>query len=112
MINGGEKGSPLAEIQKIPPEALDGLKRTDVFLDSATGDLYSYSKDIEQWNPIGNTGLHNARTADTYGTVSDYIKKIRTYKPKAELSDSAAYVLNEKRVTLTKQVILWFFVTT
>ena len=32
-----------------------------MFLDSLTGDLFSYNKDKQEWKPYGNTGLHWAR---------------------------------------------------
>lgn len=38
----------------------------DYFLDSATGDLYSYAKPTDEWIPKANVGLHYRRDAMEY----------------------------------------------
>lgn len=35
------------------------MKRTDVFLESCSGDLYTFNKETKLWIPVGNVGLHH-----------------------------------------------------
>ena len=103
VINGAEKGSALADIQSIPQDVLENLTRTDAFLDSSTGDLYSYAKEHGQWNPIGNTGLHKGTPAVGMQKPQNFAPpKVNNFLQRTE--SVAAYTLSEKRVVLSKQV--------
>ena len=51
VINGNGKGTKLDEIDKIDVKTVYGLSGNEVFLDNATGDYYSFRKDIESWAP-------------------------------------------------------------
>ncbi len=42
VINGRERGGPLSDLDKIPPDSLKHLAAHEVFLDYTTGDFYSY----------------------------------------------------------------------
>jgi len=35
-----------------------------MFLDSVSGDLFTFEFDELQWVPFGNTGIHSTRTLD------------------------------------------------
>ena len=67
ILNGNGKGEDISEIHKIDPSKQKGgsdMSKDDVFLDWATGDYYTYRKDLEMWAPIGNTGLHYRLAAE------------------------------------------------
>jgi len=54
----------------------------DYFLDSATGDLYTYSKNTDEWIPKANVGLHYRRDAMEYQSIGRFVVKSPTYRPK------------------------------
>lgn len=82
VINGNGKGSPLDEIHTLDASDVKGLYRNEVFLDNATGDYYTYKKDLDLWVPIGNVGLHYLKSAESSGTEGALMRKVKTYKPK------------------------------
>ena len=54
----------------------------EYFLDSTTGDIYTYSYESDEWIPKFNAGIHNRRDAMEYQSIGKYIVKSPTYKPK------------------------------
>lgn len=73
-----------------------------MFLDSATGDFYTYRKDIEVWEPIGNTGLHYSKAAEMYSGVGNFVQKVKTYRAKSLNEKEAIYI---SKLTEAKSVI-------
>jgi hypothetical protein len=63
VINGLEKGGSMKNIKKfIKPEMLEVLTQGyHCYMDSLTGDMFSYNKEKCEWFPMGNTGLHDSR---------------------------------------------------
>lgn len=59
-------------MHKISLDKAMTLKRTDVFLDSCTGDYYGFNTEQKLWMPLGNTGMHHIQTLETYGSSSSY----------------------------------------
>jgi len=53
------RGSILQMIHYISEQEIANMKRNSVFLDSCTGDYYEFNKELNQWQPIANTGLHH-----------------------------------------------------
>lgn len=71
------------EIHDIDIRRVQALNKNEVFLDNATGDFYSFRKDLEVWAPAGNTGIHFQKAAESYGGIGEYMTKTKTYKPKS-----------------------------
>jgi len=107
VINGNGRGGPLEDINDIPLDTIRGLRRNEVFLDNTTGDYYIFNKEAEQWNPHGNTGLHHSRTAETSGSIGDFMKKTKVYRPGSikELMDLYKSKLTEWKCTIKKPYI-------
>ena len=82
VINGNSKGSMLEDIHKFDYTDIRNLARNEVFLDNATGDYYTYKKDLDLWVPIGNIGLHYLKSAESSGTEGALMRKVKTYIPK------------------------------
>ena len=75
------KGDRLDIINTISKDQTRKFRRTDVFLDSCTGDYYGFNQEQEIWVPLGNTGLHHLQTLETYGSKASYfIQKTKKYK--------------------------------
>ena len=93
VINGHEKGGALNQIVEVLGGDTDKLGQLDpvnhVFLDSLSGDYYTYNKDNQEWRPEGNTGLHYARAeASLQGAVvggaADLVKRVRAFEGKPD----------------------------
>eukprot|EP01022_Parablepharisma_sp_SALTPOND_P016844 TRINITY_DN256_c0_g1_i1.p1 TRINITY_DN256_c0_g1~~TRINITY_DN256_c0_g1_i1.p1 ORF type:complete len:536 (-),score=48.68 TRINITY_DN256_c0_g1_i1:265-1872(-) len=82
VINGGQKGSAIEEIAKLPDKVLAKLTKGDVFLDYTSGDYYSYKPEINEWQPEGNVSLHYTKKSTMLTSISSYLRKQKTYKPK------------------------------
>lgn len=87
MINGCEKGGSVSKIKSaVSPDMLDKLvEGYHVFLDSLSGDVFTYDKSKQEWKPIGNTGLHYSRAEATIqgctvGGAGDSVKKAPVYQ--------------------------------
>ena len=65
VINGKEKGGPVADIKNMfedNPSKLEKIKENKlVYLDDLSGDYYVYDAETSTWKPEGNFGLHNIR---------------------------------------------------
>lgn len=75
IVNGPD-GSLIDSIYQQAPSNANSF-----FLDSVTGDLYSYYASTGQWSPIGNAGLHSNRAAQGYNSIGKYMLKGPIYKP-------------------------------
>lgn len=65
ITNNAGEGCKLVEFPKYTRQALlNG--HDDYFLDSATGDLYVYSRVTDEWVPKTNIGIHYRRDAMEY----------------------------------------------
>ena len=67
VVNGQGKGSSVADFAKTEKAVLNSLAFGDIFLDSATGDLYGYDSVKEQFYPAANAGLHSHKAAQENG---------------------------------------------
>jgi hypothetical protein len=63
VINGREHGGHVKELAHYTEEYCETLRPSEVFLDDATGDVYSYEHTESLWKPIGNVGVHNKHKA-------------------------------------------------
>ena len=63
VINGREKGGSTSKIKEaVQPNMLDKLvKGFHMFLDNLSGDIFTYDKEKQEWQPYGNVGLHYSR---------------------------------------------------
>jgi hypothetical protein len=82
IINGGGRGSNLKDIHTLDPAWVQNLSKNKVFLDNATGDYYTFRKDLNVWAPVGNAGLHYSKAAEAYGGIGEFMTKTKTYKSK------------------------------
>eukprot|EP00347_Sterkiella_histriomuscorum_P023878 403333072 len=83
------KGGRLEVMNQMPMELVQQLKRTDAYLDSCTGDYYSYNTEQKIWMPLGNTGLHHIQTLETYGSAASYyVQNTKKYKNNMPLGDA------------------------
>lgn len=48
----------MKEMENWTSDDCEELKSTDVFLDNLTGNIYNYSREAQEFVPIGNVGLH------------------------------------------------------
>ena len=87
VINGCEKGGSVSNIKNaVHPSILNQLTENyHVFLDSLSGDVFTYAKESQEWKPIGNTGLHHSRAeasiqGGTIGGAGDSVKKAPVYQ--------------------------------
>jgi len=81
VFNGKGKGGNLREIYNVAPEKVYRLKKNEVFLDNASGDLYKFQPGTNEWKPIANTGLHHHSATVTFENHA-LVKQTQTYKPK------------------------------
>lgn len=113
IVNGHGKGSNISDINTMNEkcagrqEWIDEAKRNEVFLDNATGDYYTFRKDLEVWAPIGNIGLHYAKAAEAHGSNAEALKKVKTYKTKSLNPMEQIYIskLTEKKVIVKKEYL-------
>lgn len=63
VVNGNGKGSLLKNFTLVPRAVLKQTEHGDLFLDSATGDLYAYDQVKEEFYPIANCAIHNHKAA-------------------------------------------------
>ncbi|CAD8103675.1 unnamed protein product [Paramecium primaurelia] len=81
ITNGNGEGSKLVDFPKYTLQALKN-SHDDYFLDTTTGDLYTYNKVTDEWIPKCNIGIHHRRDAMEYQSIGKYIVKSPAYKPK------------------------------
>ncbi|CAD8149715.1 unnamed protein product [Paramecium octaurelia] len=81
ITNGNGEGSKLVDFPKYTLQALKN-SHDDFFLDTTTGDLYSYNKVTDEWMPKCNIGIHHRRDAMEYQSIGKYVVKSPAYKPK------------------------------
>jgi len=63
IVNGAGRGSNVAGFRKVSKGTLARLDYGDLFLDSATGDIYGYDMTKKEFYPIANAALHNHKAA-------------------------------------------------
>ena len=63
IVNGDGKGTALDRLMHTPKEVLRRLDYGEMFLDSATGDIYSYDQAKGEFYPIANASIHHHKTA-------------------------------------------------
>ena len=73
IINSKGEIKSLEELNKIPLQFLNGIKKNELFLDFATGDLLEYRNNDNSWEPIMNIGLHHQNTAEKYFSRGKYV---------------------------------------
>ncbi|CAD8065941.1 unnamed protein product [Paramecium sonneborni] len=81
ITNGNGEGSKLVDFPKYTLQALKN-SHDDYFLDTTTGDLYTYNKVTDEWMPKCNIGIHHRRDAMEYQSIGKYVVKSPAYKPK------------------------------
>lgn len=62
-MNGDGKGTSLDKLMHMPRDILRRLDYGEMFLDSATGDIYSYDQAKGEFYPIANASIHHHKTA-------------------------------------------------
>lgn len=96
------------DIHAIDTAIASNLTRNDVFLDNATGDYYTFKKDVGLWVPMGNTGLHYSKAAEQSGTEGAFMRKVKTYKPKPSKYSTQEVLkskITERKCTIRKEFL-------
>ena len=73
FINSKGQIQAIEEIDKIPINFLNNLKKNDYFLDFVTGDILEYHIMNKIWIPIMNIGLHKQIAAEKYLSRGKFI---------------------------------------
>ena len=81
-MNGSGKGTNLGVESVIIDKKLVELTNNDYFLDSVTGDLYSYNYETNEWIPRANVGLHCRKDAEGFNSLGKYVVSGKKYRPK------------------------------
>lgn len=107
VINGKGRGTSLRDIYKVPHKELMKLRPGDVFLDSATGDIYCYDYHRQIFYPVGNAGIHNHKIAQENEVKSKAILKSYKYIPRQTDTSDQVYIgqSNEDKFRVFKQYI-------
>ena len=63
IVNGAGRGSSVAAFKAVSKGVLSRLEYGDLFLDSATGDIYGYDMAKQEFYPIANAAIHNHKSA-------------------------------------------------
>jgi len=63
IVNGEGKGTPLDRFIHMSRDVLRRLDYGEMFLDSATGDIYSFDQAKGEFYPIANASIHHHKTA-------------------------------------------------
>jgi hypothetical protein len=66
FINSNGEVKSIEDIEKIPKNFLQILKKYDYFLDYVTGDVYEYHTKSFCWTPIMNIGLHKLNLTEKF----------------------------------------------
>ena len=64
VVNNHEKGGSIKNLNSLEPKNFS-KKKENIFLDSLTGDHFSYNYEMKKWLPTGNVGLHDSRANET-----------------------------------------------
>ena len=76
IINGEGKGTLTTAFNSVPKSIRTHLEYGDLFLDNATGDLYGYDQQKEEFYPIANCSVHSHKAAQEDSTC--HLGKART----------------------------------
>jgi hypothetical protein len=98
----------LDEIHQYDNSTTKHLSRKDVFLDNTTGDFYTFKKDLGMWVPIGNVGLHYAKGAEDIGSEGQFMRKIKTYRPKPSKYSTQEVIkskITERKCNIKKEFL-------
>lgn len=74
IINGDDGGS-ITQISNFASGKNIVLAPHDFYLESSTGDLYSYRNEQAEWSTKANIGLHSSTAASSYSTIGKFILK-------------------------------------
>jgi hypothetical protein len=94
ITNNLGNGCKLSDFSKYVKHA-SKTHSDEYFLDSTTGDIYTYSYETDEWIPKFNAGIHNRRDAMEYQSIGKYIVKSPTYKPREPSSLTLCLDANE-----------------
>lgn len=106
IINSNGDYPTIEDLDKIPVEYVENLKRGETFLDFATGDLYEFTS-RKEWKPINNIGIHKLIYAEKYRNRGQFV--LKEYK----LSKNTNLISTNKKeikVKVLKQYCLHWFV--
>ena len=73
IINSNGEIKALEEINKIPLQFFNGIKKNEIFLDFVTGDLLEYRNNDNSWEPIMNIGLHHHISSENYCSRGKFV---------------------------------------
>ena len=79
IVNGNGRGSGLSQFQKVSKRELMRLDHGEMFLHSATGDLYDYDTAKGEFYPVANVSLHNHKAAQEDAKARTTILKSYRY---------------------------------
>ena len=111
IINSKGEIKALEEINKIPLQLLNGIKKNEIFLDFVTGDLLEYRKNINSWEPIMNIGMHHQISAEKYFSRGQFVLT-ETFKGKDYIKNEFAMntYRQEVKVKVTRQYVSHYLV--
>ena len=111
IINSKGEIKALEEINKIPLQLLNGIKKNEIFLDFVTGDLLEYRKNINSWEPIMNIGMHHQISAEKYFSRGKFVLT-ETFKGKDYIKNEFAMntYCQEVKVKVTRQYVSHYLV--
>lgn len=106
VVNGGGKGTPKSEFAHVDKKTLDELVFGDVFVDSATGDVYGYDTQKAEFYPIANVGIHNHKIAQEHGksyleTTRAVMLKTHRYHARATDAQDEVFVSKSSESTMS-----------
>ena len=100
------RGSILQMIHYISEQEIANMKRNSVFLDSCTGDYYEFNKELNQWQPIANTGLHHQTASQNYGGPNNLLQKPSQHQNGSKISGKVFTAkLTEARCKIDKHYL-------
>ena len=99
FINSNGDYPTIEDLKNLPNDVVKNLKRADVFLDFATGDIYEY-KSSKQWEPIYNIGLHKLLYAEKFKERGKYVLKEFKFSKNKDLVSS---VKKDIKINILKQ---------
>ena len=91
VINGNGRGGKIGEAL-LSHHMIQKLNPYHYFLDNATGDLYAFNFDSQEWVPKINVGIHHRRAAEAFDSIGKYVLKQPVYKPKPLVESPITYV--------------------
>jgi len=111
IINSNGEVKSLEEINIIPFEFLNGLRKNEIFLDFVNGDLLEYRSIDKAWEPIMNIGLHHQISAEKYYSRGKFVLT-DSFRGKDYTKNEFAMktLCHEIKVRITRQYISHYLV--